>query len=204
VRRCVRAEEGVHKLEAAPRAGHQRERAVGRIFISTSLRPMATTLKRALISSGPRTNPWFQEKQPAQDPVRRAGRTSTRTWSAALVITADFSRTFLCGDVPATERAKRISTGSLMSRFIRNMEKRGAPGTTFQEFHREGRGRFPRPYRARRYFCACTWRWHDGASIRTSCIERTTRPRVTTAVIEPGMTLLHRELYRTRGRWAKA
>ncbi len=100
------AEAGVHKLQAALVPGisenelwshlHQHVIATDGDYIETRL-----------LSSGPRTNPWFQECSPRQiqagelvgmdtDVVGRFG------------YYADFSRTFLCGDLAATPAQKNL------------------------------------------------------------------------------------------------
>ena len=141
------AEEGVRKLEAALVPGISENELWSHLhqhIIATD----GDYIETRLISSGPRTNPWFQESSPRKiqsgelvgldtDVVGRFG------------YYADFSRTFLCGDVPATDAQKnlyRLAYEQIHS----NMENVRA-GTTFQEFIAKA-WKIPEPYRARRYF----------------------------------------------------
>lgn len=101
-----------------------------------------------LLSSGPRTNPWFQESSERviengdlvaldTDVVGRFG------------YYADFSRTFLCGDQPATEAQKtlfRLAYDQVMT----NMEII-RPGMSFKEYA-ERSWQIPAGYEEKRYF----------------------------------------------------
>ena len=62
---------------------------------------------------------------------------------------ADFSRTFLCGDGPASAAQKTLYRLAY-DQIHANMENVKA-GTTFQEFIAKA-WQIPQPYRARRYF----------------------------------------------------
>ncbi len=142
------AEEGVRKLEAALVPGISENELWSHLhkhIIETD----GDYVETRLISSGPRTNPWFQESSPRKiqagelvgldtDVVGRFG------------YYADFSRTFLCGDVPGEQQRKRTSTGLRTSRFIR-IWRTCAPVRPSRSSSPR-RGKSPSPYQARRYF----------------------------------------------------
>ncbi|MFT5261045.1 MAG: Xaa-Pro aminopeptidase, partial [Gammaproteobacteria bacterium] len=100
-----------------------------------------------ILSSGPRTNPWFQESGPR---VVQAG--DLLAYDTDLIgpygICADLSRTFLIGDVEPTTEQKRIYKIA-HEHILTNMEML-KPGTTAFDITHNGH-RLPQEFRKGRY-----------------------------------------------------
>jgi Xaa-Pro aminopeptidase len=90
----------------------------------------ADYIETRLLTSGPRTNPWFQE-------------------TGERILHADFSRTFLVGDGPASDEQRRLY-GTAFEQLHHNLGL-VAPGKTFREIT-EAAWPIPERYRARRYY----------------------------------------------------
>jgi Xaa-Pro dipeptidase len=177
------AEEGVRKLEAALVPGISENELWSHLhqhIIETD----GDYVETRLISSGPRTNPWFQESSPRKiqsgelvgldtDVVGRFG------------YYADFSRTFLCGDGPATPTQKTLYRFAY-EQIHSNMENVRA-GTTFGDFIAKA-WKIPGPYQARRYF-ALTHGVGMTGEYPYIVHREDSSAKGYDGVIEPGMTL---------------
>jgi Xaa-Pro dipeptidase len=104
-------------------------------------------IETRLLSSGPRTNPWFQE---CSSRVIRAG--DLVAFDTDLIgpygYCADISRTWLCGEQPPTARQRELFR--LASAQIAHNLELVRPGLGFREFT-EKAFRLPERYRANRY-----------------------------------------------------
>jgi Xaa-Pro dipeptidase len=104
-------------------------------------------IETRLLSSGPRTNPWFQE---CSSRVIRAG--DLVGFDTDLIgpygYCADISRTWLCGEQPPTARQRELFRLA-RAQIAYNLEL-VRPGLGFREFS-EKAFRLPERYRANRY-----------------------------------------------------
>ena len=148
IRSSLRAvEEGVRRMEAAIAPG----KSENEIWAELHRHVIATDgdyVETRLLSSGERTNPWFQE-------------CSSRVLEAGDLVAldtdvvgrhgcyADFSRTFLCGDGRAT--AAQTELYRLAYEQVQTNLDILRPGMSFREYT-EKAWPIPEPYRARRYF----------------------------------------------------
>jgi Xaa-Pro dipeptidase len=100
------------------------------IFNGTSFRMGAEYNETRLLSSGPRTNPWFQEAT-----MRSIARGELVAFDTDLVgpsgYLADISRTYLCGDGDPTSEQRRLHT--IAYEFIAGAIPEFKPGTSFAE-----------------------------------------------------------------------
>ncbi|KEZ78405.1 M24 family metallopeptidase [Salinisphaera hydrothermalis] len=148
IRSSLRAvETGVHKLEAAIRPGATENEVWSNLhqhIIATD----ADYVETRLMNSGPRTNPWFQE---CSDRVMQAGELVALDTDVVgrYGYYADFSRTFLCGDQPATATQRDLYRMAF-DQIQTNMAKI-APGVSFKEYAEQA-WQIPPAYKARRYF----------------------------------------------------
>lgn len=141
------AEQGVRNLEAALVPGISENELWSHLhkhIIETD----GDYVETRLLSSGPRTNPWFHESSPRKiqfgelvgldtDVVGRFG------------YYADFSRTFLCGDGQPDAAQKKVY--QLAHEQIHTNMELLQPGMSFSEFIQRA-WKIPKPYQARRYF----------------------------------------------------
>ncbi|MTD54038.1 M24 family metallopeptidase [Amycolatopsis pithecellobii] len=101
-----------------------------------------------LLSSGPRTNPWFQEAT-----ARRIGPGDVVSFDTDLVgpsgYLADVSRAYLTGDVRSTERQRRLYGDA--EEFLQNILDELRPGADTADLGRSLCKKFPAKYHAQRY-----------------------------------------------------
>nr|WP_315206387.1 Xaa-Pro peptidase family protein [uncultured Albidiferax sp.] len=148
VRASLRAaEQGVRNLEAALVPGIT-ENALWSHLHQHIIATDGDYIETRLLSSGPRTNPWFHECSTRviedgdlvgldTDVVGRFG------------YYADFSRTFLCGKGPANAAQKTVY--QLAYEQIHTNMELVKPGMSFSEYTTRA-WKIPKPYQARRYF----------------------------------------------------
>lgn len=184
VRSSLRAvETGVHKLEAAIRPGAT-ENEVWSILHQHIIATDADYVETRLMNSGPRTNPWFQE---CSDRVMQAGELVALDTDVVgrYGYYADFSRTFLCGDQPATARQRELY--AMAHEQIHTNMANVAAGASFREYA-ERAWQIPAPYKARRYFALA-----HGVGMTGEYPYIVHREDIDTkgydGVMEPGMTL---------------
>jgi len=148
IRSSLRAvEQGVAALERAIAPGTS-ENALWARLHQQVIETDGDYVETRLLSSGPRTNPWFQES-------------SARSVQAGELVAldtdvvgrygyyADFSRTFLCGDGAPTAAQRQLY--QLAHEQIRTNCERLEPGMRFRDFAASA-WPIPQPYKARRYF----------------------------------------------------
>jgi Xaa-Pro aminopeptidase len=101
-----------------------------------------------MLSSGPRTNPWNQE---ASDRVVEAGDLVAFDTDLAgrRGYFTDVSRTYLCGDVKATDEQRRLH--QVAYRFVQENIPEIRPGASFAELGERLGRRLPREYFDQRY-----------------------------------------------------
>ncbi len=177
------AEDGVRKLEAALVPGIT-ENALWSHLHQHVIATDGDYVETRLISSGPRTNPWFQESSAR---VIQAGELVGLDTDVVgrFGYYADFSRTFLCGDGPASAAQKTLYRHAY-DQIHANLENVKA-GTTFQEFIARA-WQIPQPYRARRYFALAHGVGMTG-EYPYICHREDNDAKGYDGVIEPGMTL---------------
>ena len=104
-------------------------------------------IETRILSSGPRTNPWFQESGPR---IMQAGdmlafdTDMISSWGYC----CDISRSWIVGDIPATARQKELYQIAY-DHIMENMAVL-RPGLSFDEVTRKAQ-RLPEPFRAQRY-----------------------------------------------------
>lgn len=108
----------------------------------------ADYIETRLLSSGPRTNPWFQE---TGERILQAGELVAHDTDVVGPhgYYADFSRTFLVGDGPASDTQRRLY-GTALEQIEHNLTLI-APGRSFREIT-EAAWQIPERYHARRYY----------------------------------------------------
>ncbi len=105
-------------------------------------------IETRLMSSGPHTNPWFQEA--SQRVIRKGDLVAIDTDAVGCYgYYSDFSRTFLCGD--ARPRPEQRTLYGLAQEQIETNLGLLRPGVAFREFA-ERAWVIPEPYRHNRYF----------------------------------------------------
>ncbi len=146
--RCAVAacEAAMHEMQDAVAAGKS-ENEIWSVLHAGNIRRGGEWLETRIFSSGPRTNPWFQESGP-----RIIGDGELLALDTDMVGTygmcCDISRTWLCGDVAPTAEQKelyRISYEHIMT----NMELLG-PGVGFAEIVQKAH-RLPERFVPNRY-----------------------------------------------------
>lgn len=184
IRSSLRAvETGVHKLEAAIRPGAS-ENEVWSILHQHIIATDADYVETRLMSSGPRTNPWFQE---CSDRVMQAGELVALDTDVVgrYGYYADFSRTFLCGEQAPT--AEQCELYAMAHDQIQTNMANVAVGVSFREYA-ERAWTIPDPYKARRYFALA-----HGVGMTGEYPYIVHREDIETkgydGVMEPGMTL---------------
>lgn len=149
---CIRAsiaatEAGVHRLQAAIRPGVSENRVWSELH-AANVERNGDYVETRLFSSGPRTNPWFQESSPR---LLEAGDLVGLDTDVVgpYGYYADFSRTFLCGDGRPSDGQRTLYR--LAYEQIHHDMELLAPGRSFREI--AGRA-WPIPARfvANRYF----------------------------------------------------
>ncbi len=141
-------EAGMARMQEALRPGIT-ENELFALLSDTNMRMGGEWMECRLLSSGGRTNPWFQE---AGDRVVRPG--DLVSFDTDLIgpfgYCADISRTFHCGPGKASPEQRKIY-GLAMEQIHYNIEL-VKPGISFAEFS-EKAWRIPNAYAANRYSC---------------------------------------------------
>lgn len=142
----ISTEEGVHNLRSAIRPGITEQALFARLY-STIIETGGDFIETRLLSSGHRTNPWFNE---ASDKKVRAGdliALDTDT-IGCFGYYSDFSRTFHCG--PGKPSGAQKSLYQMAHDQVRHNISIIKPGLSFREVA-ERAWKIPEKYRARRY-----------------------------------------------------
>jgi Xaa-Pro aminopeptidase len=101
-----------------------------------------------LLSSGPRTNPWFREA--SQRPIERGDLVAFDTdLIGPAGYLADISRTYLVGSTKPTARQRRLYADA--QAFLADIIAELRPGAAFDEIGERLSRRFPAAYHAERY-----------------------------------------------------
>lgn len=139
--------EGERKLRAAVRPGIS-ENELWSVLHAHNIAAGGDYIETRLLSSGPRTNPWFQETGPR---VIAAGDLVAHDTDVVGPhgYYADFSRTFLCGDGKPTARQRRLYR--LAWEQIQTNLQLIRPGVSFREIT-ENAWTIPEAYYDRRYY----------------------------------------------------
>lgn len=129
--RCAVAacEAAMYEMQAAIEAGKS-ENEIWSVLHAGNIKRGGEWLETRIFSSGPRTNPWFQESGPrvvADGELLALDTDMVGTYGMC----CDISRTWLCGDVEATAEQKSIYQLSY-DHIMTNMELL-KPGVTFRE-----------------------------------------------------------------------
>ncbi len=125
------------------------EADVWAVLHAENIRRGGEWIETRLLSSGPRTNPWFQECGPRA--LREGDMLGVDTdLVGPYGMCADISRTWLVGDARPTDEQKRLF-GIAREHIAANIEQ-FAPGVTFRELTFGGH-RPPERYMAQRYGC---------------------------------------------------
>jgi len=122
-------EAAMYEMEAACEAGKS-ENEIWSVLHAGNIKRGGEWLETRIFSSGPRTNPWFQESGPriiSDGELLALDTDMVGTYG----ICCDISRTWLCGDVEPTAAQKRIYRIS-HEHIMTNMELL-KPGVTFSE-----------------------------------------------------------------------
>jgi Xaa-Pro dipeptidase len=117
-------------------------------FIASALKEGAEWCETRLLSSGPRTNPWFQE---ATNRVVQEGELfglDTDLVGEHGYLT-DISRTYLCGDAAPTDEQRRLY--SVAYDYIHENILEFRPGASFEELGHKLGPRLPEEFQAQRY-----------------------------------------------------
>lgn len=149
---CVRAslravEEGVRRMREALRPG-MTENELWSILHQTVIQKDGEYIETRLLSSGSKTNPWFQECGPRAIQAGDLVALDTDV-IGPFGYYADFSRTFLCGPGKAGDEQHRLYRLA-WEQINHNMEAI-QPGLTFREVA-EKAWPIPEPYVKSRYF----------------------------------------------------
>ncbi len=122
-------EAAMYEMEAAIEAGKS-ENEIWSVLHAGNIKRGGEWLETRIFSSGPRTNPWFQESGPR---IISDGELLALDTDMVGVygICCDISRTWLCGDVEPTAEQKRLYQVSY-EHIMTNMELL-RPGVTFSE-----------------------------------------------------------------------
>jgi len=148
IRASVRAtEHGVARLEQAIRPGVS-ENAVWAELHAANVAQDGDYVETRLMSSGPRTNPWFQESSPRLLEAGDLVALDTDVVGPYGYYT-DFSRTFLCGDGPPGEEQRTLYR--LAHEQVQHDMALLRPGRSFREIAAAA-WPIPERYRANRYF----------------------------------------------------
>jgi Xaa-Pro dipeptidase len=185
---CMRAsiavcQEGMYRMRAALQPG-MTENALWSILHQTNIELGGEWIETRLLSSGPKTNPWFRECGHREI---QAG--ELVSFDTDLIgpygYCADISRSYFCGDGKPNDAQRKIYAVAYEQ--IQTNIDRLRPGMTFAEFSAAAYDLAPR-YRANRYSCMA-----HGVGL---CDEY---PRISypedqgvdtyDGVIQPGMTL---------------
>jgi Xaa-Pro aminopeptidase len=148
IRSSLRAvETGMRKLEAALEPGIS-ENALWSHLWSHIIATNGDYIETRLLSSGPRTNPWFQE---CGEREIQAGEMVAHDTDVVgrYGYYADFSRTFLCGDGRPTNTQRELY--ALAYEQIRTNMELVEPGKSFFDYARQA-WEIPQPYVRNRYF----------------------------------------------------
>ena len=141
-------EAGMARMQEALRPGIT-ENELFALLSDTNMRMGGEWMECRLLSSGGRTNPWFQE---ASDRVVRPG--DLVSFDTDLIgpfgYCADISRTFFCGPGRASPQQRKLF-GLAMEQIHANLDL-VRPGISFREFS-EKAWRIPNAYVANRYSC---------------------------------------------------
>ena len=139
-------EAGMRAMEGALQAG-MTENDLWAILHAENIRHGGEWIETRLLASGPRTNPWFQECGPRliQDGDIVAFDTDL---IGVYGICVDISRTWLCGDGPASAEQRELYRVALDH--IRCNTEILRPGMSFREMTEQGK-RLPEKYRAQQY-----------------------------------------------------
>ncbi|KAJ1706588.1 peptidase M24 [Aspergillus flavus] len=146
--RCAVAscEAAVGEMRQAMRAGAT-ENDVWAALHAGNIRRGGEWIETRLLSSGPRTNPWYQECGPR---ILRDG--DLVSFDTDLIgvygICVDMSRSWICGDLEPTAEQKRLYR--IAHEHITNNIEMVKPGVRFTELTRNGH-RLPESCRAQRY-----------------------------------------------------
>lgn len=140
------AERGMARMQEALAPGIT-ENALWSILHQTNIEHDGEWIETRLLSSGPRTNPWMQEASPR---AIEAG--ELVAFDTDMIgpngYCADISRTYLCGDGPASAAQKALYAAAA-EQLVHNLEQL-RPGRTFREAV-EAEWPFPERYLHNRY-----------------------------------------------------
>ncbi len=144
---AIAADRGIDELRAILRPGVT-ENELWATLVGTALGSGAEWCETRLLSSGPRTNPWMQE---ATDRVVLDG--DLVAFDTDLVgrhgYLTDVSRTYLCGERPASDEQRRLYAASYD--FLQACLPHFRPGASFEELGRRLGPLLPEEFRAQRY-----------------------------------------------------
>jgi Xaa-Pro dipeptidase len=148
IRRSVRVcDAAVARLHQDLRPGMTENEAWAR-FVGPAFAAGGECVECRLLSSGPRTNPWFRE---ATD--RRIERGELVSFDTDLIgpagYLADLSRTYLAGSSKPSSRQRRLYADA--QAFLAEIIGELKPGAAFDEVGERLSRRFPAPYHAQRY-----------------------------------------------------
>ena len=142
IRRAVaNCEEGMRRMQAALRPGIT-EQAVWSLLHQANIELGGEWIETRLLTSGPRTNPWYQE---CSDRVIEAG--DIVAFDSDLIgshgYSADISRSWLAGDGKPSDAQRRLYAAA-HEQVARNLEL-FQPGRSFREIAESG-WQLPEPY----------------------------------------------------------
>jgi Xaa-Pro aminopeptidase len=139
-------EQGMRRMQTALKAGIT-ENALWSILHETNIALGGEWIETRLLSSGPRTNPWYQECGPR---VIEAG--DIVAFDTDLIgpygYCADISRSWLCGDAEPSDAQRRLYALA-HEEVMANIEAL-EPGLGFRDYSM-ARGRLPAPFDEQRY-----------------------------------------------------
>ena len=146
--RCAMAacEAAMHEMQGAILAGKS-ENEIWSVLHAGNIKRGGEWLETRIFSSGPRTNPWFQESGPrivSDGELLALDTDMVGTYGMC----CDISRTWLCGDVEPTAEQKRLYQLS-HEHIMTNMELLG-PGVSFREITEKAH-RLPASFIPNRY-----------------------------------------------------
>lgn len=120
----------MHKMQAALEPG-MTENDLWAILHAENIRHGGEWIETRILSSGPRTNPWFQECGPRV--IQNGDLVAFDTDLVGVYgMCCDISRTWLCGDIEPTAEQRRVYTHAYQQ--IMNNMAILRPGMTFREF----------------------------------------------------------------------